>query len=436
MRRLVKQSRDDQYATRRDYQTIAQQQTIAFRFNNPNSRLVFETELSVGNAPFVGFGGYLKPSKSCRVRVSLIVGGVVLKEKIFSLAAEWNRIGLGMNYNGEDKVTVQVEIEGNVRRLEVWGLDCGVLNLPEILITNEIDLEDLESVHVCPETFYLPHDQALNLDINGELSSPLDIVEGVSMIELKKCSYDGRFLPLNSDLLGSLAFHRHKSKKTLHQNECRACKKWRINDDLNPTRTVDQLHESSVITRERKLLLREPEILQDIKDRHGAGLKSIVWERFGRQCFKCNKPVEVDGFQLDHTRPLSYLWPIDEYATCLCDTCNNLKKEKFPRDFYSDDELHRLAEITGLPYEELVKKDINEDSLRAIITDIPTFANTWAARTFNAVARKVKELRPDTDLFEILHQRDEEAYERIQSELSERPDDEDEEGELAGLFQE
>lgn len=436
MRRLAKQSRDDKYASQRDYQIITKHQTLTIKFAKPDSRIVLEKRLSPTDSNFVGFGGYVKPSASCKARVSLIVKGEVVREKDVSLKAGWNRIGLATNYNGEESVSVVIQLQGNVRKLEVWGLDCGVLVLPEVILATGVSIEGLESRYVCPETFYLPHEQALNLDVNSDLSSPLSIVSGSGTIELKKCAYDGRYLPLESKLLGSLAFHKHNDKRTKHQNECRSCKKWRINDDFNPIRTVDQLHESSVITRERKLLLQEPAILQEIKNRHGAGLKSIIWEKFGRKCFKCGEDVELDGFQLDHTRPLAYLWPIDEYATCLCDKCNNLKKEKFPCDFYSDDELHRLSEITGLPYEELIKKDVNENSLRMIIEDIATFANTWSARTFNATARKVKELRPETDLFEILRGADEDTFERLQSELSERPEDEDKDADLSELFQE
>jgi len=177
-----------------------------------------------------------------------------------------------------------------------------------------------------------------------------------------------------------------------------------------------------VITRERKLLLREPQILQSIKDRNGAGLKSIVWKRFGKKCFPCERPLRLEDVQLDHTRPLAYLWPIDEYATCLCDTCNNYKKDKFPCDVYNDEQLHRLADITGLSYRALKNKDINGKSLQIIIDDISAFANTWTARTFNSTARKVNELRPGINLFEILRQVDEDTYNRVITELSERPE--------------
>ncbi len=426
MRRLAKHSREDVYATRRDYQQIIEHKTLLIKLPHPYSRIVLEKELTPSDASFVGFGGYLKPSRGCIARVSLIVDREVKREQQYELSSQWNRIGLAAPYDGEDQITVSIEFDGDVKRLHVWGFDCGVLKLPDKVSQNRMaTLADLEALHICPETFYLPHQNVMNLEISADTSSAITIAEPSGTIELKKCSYCGRYLPLNGKRPGALAFHRHRAKVSGHQNECRACKKWRINNDFNPARTVDQLHESSVITRERKLLLREPEILQAIKDRHGAGLKSIVWEKFGRRCFNCETLLELAEVRLDHTRPLAYLWPIDEHATCLCEACNNHKKEQFPVDFYSDDQLHRLAEITGLSYNKLVKKDINGGMLKRITRGITDFSRTWEVRTFNATARKIKELRPRVDLFEILRKVDEESYNQVMAGLSERPGDEE-----------
>jgi len=53
------------------------------------------------------------------------------------------------------------------------------------------------------------------------LSSHIKISEASGVIELKKCSYCGRYLPIDSKRLGALAFHKHRAKLTDHQNECR-----------------------------------------------------------------------------------------------------------------------------------------------------------------------------------------------------------------------
>jgi hypothetical protein len=56
---------------------------------------------------------------------------------------------------------------------------------------------------------------------------------------------------------------------------------------------------------------------------------------------------------LDHTRPLALLWPLDGTATALCATHNSEKRDRAPTDYYTADELRRLAAITGVPLGEL-----------------------------------------------------------------------------------
>jgi hypothetical protein len=260
------------------------------------------------------------------------------------------------------------------------------------------------------------------IGIEKFLVDKLEISEGEE-IEVKKCSYCGRLLPTGPGQQGKLSFHKHNVKRSGHQNECRACKKWRINDSFNPLRTVDQLNESSIITRERRLLLKEPEILQRIKEREGRGLKSIVWERFNKRCFYCEKKLALKEVELDHTRPLAYLWPIDEYATCLCSEHNNHKKDKFPVDFYSTEQLEKLAAITGLPLEALRTRSVCQPQLDIIRRDVIDFARQCDPRAFNAIARKVVEIQPDVDLWAELKKADVKVYEQVKAAADQRPDD-------------
>ena len=421
MRRLAKQTRDDEYASQRDYQelSIAIGQVIHPVSAGPH-RVTFRAAVDTEtNTNFVGAGVYLQPSEPVTVTLTIRADGEEGTRDAALGADHWNRVGMAIEAADAEEVEVTLEWEGEVD-LHLWGLSAGPLEVPEPLLDPDVDAETLNQTHLAPETYFLIQDTAVGLDLDDEASTALKLGPGADVI-LKKCSYCGRMLPLDPDRLGTLAFHKHNAKRTKHQNECRACKKWRINDDFNPKRTVDQLHESSVITRERKLFLREPERLQEFKDREGAGLKSKAWERFDRKCFYCKRDLELGEVQLDHTRPLAYLWPIDEHATCLGAEHNNQKTDRFPVDFYNDTPLHELSEITGLSYEELIAKEVNEEELGRIRADIVSFALEWEARTFAATARKVAEYRPDVDLYAELEAADPEVHADLMAELADRP---------------
>jgi hypothetical protein len=423
MRRLAVQSRNDGYASVRDYQELHEKIAHRFAVNSEQNRIVFTKDIEppAGVANFIGFGGFVCTARSTCLTVTIEINGF-LETKNFNIGNAWSRVGFAIpvNFRGAVRSTVIIEWSGSPL-LDIWGFNVDFVELPEKIAMQNPTADILNSSHICPETFYLDHGNALNLDVDAEQSTPFDFLHG-SVIHVKKCSFCQRYLPVNPMLLGALSFHKHNAKKTFHQNECRSCKKWRINDDFNPIRTTDQLHESSVITRERKILLREPLILQEIKERTGAGLKSQVWERFGRRCFYCGIEVKLDEFQLDHTRPLSYLWPIDEHATCLCPEHNNLKKDKFPVEFYTHDQLIQLSRIVGLSYAELSSKSVNLIELQRIIDDIVEFAMEWDARTFAAISRKINELMPATNLFEILRLTNASVFEELVAELQDRPD--------------
>lgn len=423
MRRLATQSRDDNYKSARDYQEVFEEITksITVSGHGPH-KFTLSNSITAKNGKIQAWGGYLAASHPVALRVDFFDDRGLVKTRNLELENSWKRFGdLIEEVRGQElKVTLTWHSEA---RIDFWGFTTGS---PLSSIDGEAhqDISQNSSHHIIPETFYLHHNTAINMDIEPTGSTHFSLCDGRT-IHLKKCSYCGRRLPIDPNRLGVLAFHKHNKKKSLHQNECRACKKWRINDALNSTRTPDQLHESSVITRERKIFLREPERLLAIKERTGAGLRSQVWERFDRKCFKCNISVALDGFHLDHTRPLAYLWPIDEYATCLCSVCNNEKKDKFPIDFYTPNQIQRLSEITGLPITNLTEKSINEAELARMISDLPTFVRGWEPRTFFAIARKVIELKPDVDLLGIMQEQDMELYKYLETEYKQRPLDSD-----------
>lgn len=141
-------------------------------------------------------------------------------------------------------------------------------------------------------------------------------------------------------------FHRHKSRKSGRQGECRLCKKV-YNSIKNQTRLTDQHREAA---QKRRMYL---DLSKSVKIS-----SSMVFERFGYRCFKCKADLrKVDDEAerpLDHTLPIVLLWPLTtENATLLCRSHNGEKSGKWPGEYYSDQELRELAIVTGIPYETL-----------------------------------------------------------------------------------
>jgi hypothetical protein len=421
VRRLAKQRREDDYASRRDYQKIHEFKSLRITATQKPLREIKLKQSLEPNGSGIGcFGGYIRMSVPGETSIGVTVDDKRLLTESFTVGHEWSRIGLAFQLETAAQCVVELHMTSETDHVDVWGLDAGSFTHPAFRHAVDPTIPDLNFSHLLPETLYLPHASALTLEIDKEVTSPFALGEGNS-IHLKKCSYCGRMLPIDPDRPGRLAFHKHNAKLSGHQNECRACKKWRINNSFNPLRTVDQLNESSLITRERRLLLREPEILRSIKERKGRGLKSIIWEKFDKKCFQCGKALELREVELDHTRPLAYLWPIDEHATCLCAEHNNFKKDKFPVDFYSMPKLRDLAAITGLSVAELSTRSVCEPELNRILKDLVGFAGSWDPRVFNAIARKIREIHPEVDLFERLARANILLYNKIVEELASRP---------------
>ena len=264
-RRAVSQSRDDVYRSRRDYQTLHGRRPLRIvASGSPLQTLIFIGRVDEGDVPIVGLGAYLKPTQACRISAHMILNDKEVASIVSrSLGSEWNRLGLAADFAGSATYEVLIRFAQDPGDVLIWGLDGGRLFLPDIIIESDPSAETLLPTHLAPETFYLPQESATSLKIGS--NQAITFHDTNEVIHVKKCSYCQRYLPVDPDRLGALAFHKHNAKLTKHQNECRACKKWRINDDFNPKRTPDQLHESSVITRERKIFLREPEILYEIK---------------------------------------------------------------------------------------------------------------------------------------------------------------------------
>jgi hypothetical protein len=154
----------------------------------------------------------------------------------------------------------------------------------------------------------------------------------------KQCNACGRILPSN-------AFSRHSGWGPLEkQMECRSCK-GAINAYLNPKRTKQQLYESNIKRRVGDLLLEgenQPIDKNFIDD---------LFRRFNGRCFKTGVRLDKrkrNAWEIDHILPSSWLYPLTkENAALLSKEANNNKRNKWPSHFYTNNELIKLAKITG-----------------------------------------------------------------------------------------
>lgn len=423
-RRLASQDREDAYASLRDYQQVFERTSVKYTGTESPLALSYSAEVGAAEPPgYIGFAGFIAANTAGMATVGLNVGTTRMTQSL-AVDASWRRFGLAVERSGASLVQASLEVAG-ATSANLWGVVLDRFLVPPAILASaaasgrDVDLRTLNEWHLAPETFYFDH--GLSGTVAPTNVGDLQVSRG-KLIRVKKCSYCGRYLPLDPDRLGQLSFHAHRAKVSRHQNECRACKTWRINGTFNPLRTVDQLNESSLITRERKLLLREPMILQKIKNRDGEGLKSQVWRRFGKVCFRCKQPLRLASVQLDHTRPLAYLWPIDEHATSLCEMCNNSKHDAFPVDFYTQDQLVELSALCGLPYEALIERRVNPVMLDRILHEIVDFSEAWGPRVFESVARRAALVEDGLDLYAHLGEASEDALQALLERAAERPD--------------
>jgi len=151
----------------------------------------------------------------------------------------------------------------------------------------------------------------------------------------KQCNVCGRILPFAD-------FSKHSGWGPLQrQMECRGCK-GAINAILNPKRTGQQLFESSVRRRIADMLLSEENERLSIKK---------LFDRFEHKCFKTKKTLDIKdrgSWAIDHILPSKYLYPLTtSNAALLSKKANENKRDRWPSEFYTNNELIKLAKLTG-----------------------------------------------------------------------------------------
>lgn len=207
----------------------------------------------------------------------------------------------------------------------------------------------------------------------------------------KQCNVCGRILPWS-------AFSKHVRFGLLEkQNECRACKS-AINAVTNPKRTTEQLREGTMRRRIGDLFaVLDDENKLDVED---------LFKRFDSKCFKTGKPLDINKrstWHIDHILPSKYFYPLTkENAALLSSEANENKRDRWPSEFYTPQELVRLSVITGANLELLSSKTpIYNDNI-----DVNAAVDKWlVVRNSTNLSKRIRELRKileDNDLIDKL----------------------------------
>jgi hypothetical protein len=341
---------------------------------------------TVSKGDWIGFGGWFACARG--VAVDLIDAP---ERALVAQAAipNWSKFGSLWRSDGTPTRPITLRFTATKRAsVATWSFLCGRVEHEYLRGARPELLGNMWSF--APEAnFYDPKAQGtISMTKGFERDGP------VAEMHLKSCNRCGRLLPINiADEQIHLSFSNHcvaKHRRPCRhsgfgritnttrnqvlqleygfQLECRYCKKFEVNAAHNPQRTAAQMKEDGARRRAFEMLLEAlyegtPQ-LRYRSQTGGRELAEDVWKRFGGQCFKCGTGLATSrDMALDHTRPLSLLWPLDGSATALCPTHNSEKRDRPPSQFYTDDELRRLAHITGISLGELRDPSPNREAL-------------------------------------------------------------------------
>lgn len=399
---------------------------FTFTFTRENLELVelFDS----GNGMFA-FGGYIKPRQDISVNFKCTY---TLADKTtgYSQAFTFQKLFLGplntgcwspIGFHKEisldratiiSRITVDMDVLIKTTRItdiKFVGFDLDVVSKPEYIGPDlQIPFSQKTSMHI-PHIYYLDATKPFTqyLTQNYTFSTTPKVV-------LKSCNRCGRYLPVDiKNETNTLAFSLHckknapcthstfrayeimndnpdarerlsnyiKGNKIIsyhgHQLECKACKKFFVNAPLNPQRNPQQFKEDGLRRRAIEVLvntlLHKNLIHFEFEKKTKQEFSQYIWGKFGGRCFKCGKKIALDEMHLDHTMPLAYLYRLDETATCLCASHNSQKRDSFPADFYTSDELVKLSEITGLDITILRHRGINTQALDLLVDKVVWF---------------------------------------------------------------
>ena len=374
------------------------------------------------NISIAALGGYFFSNKNINIELSITVNEVSTKS-IYSLDKDrFESIGHDLEIDLLiDFENAKLKIEFIINEptiIDYTHFAYGFIAKEELILSEDAYKHYSNSKkRICfPEQFYFNE----NIEIKGSVHGRL--------IFTKSCNRCQRYLPINPyNQRQQLAFSNHCTTKAPcthngfslyqvlskptddtiinycfqnefdkgytfnegiirsyfgHQLECKACKKFFVNSALNHLRSSSQHREDSLRRRAFELLscllLDLKWVYHEFRERTGLEFDKFIFDKFDKKCFNCENPIANEKeMHLDHTMPLSHLYPLDETATCLCASCNLAKSDIFPVDFYSEEKLIKLSEITAIPIEMLMSRYPNEKALLKLKGKIKWFVEDF-----------------------------------------------------------
>lgn len=403
---------------------------LSFTFCRDNIKL---TELFEQETGILAFGGYIHSTHELLINYTLYWR---MNKQNYSFsktlpqivdAYTWTNIGFHKEIsldNGTvvDRAVVTMQIVGSEgNQLQFLSFDFGAVCKEEFLDgACAKAFYQKTSMHV-PYLYYLDTQNRFSKYLEGWFHP-----EAGDPVVLKSCNRCGRFLPIDLEHeMNTLSFSLHCKKNAPcvhssfraytilnyddltgddlshfriehdglrakvvsyygHQLECKACKKFFVNAPLNPQRTAQQFKEDGLRRRALEVLvsdlLHTKLVHSEFEHRTKKQFSKHIWEKFGGRCFKCQAKIPYEEMHLDHTMPLAYLYRLDESATCLCSRHNAQKRDHFPADFYTEDELRRLSRLTGLSMETLHYRGVNQKVLALLVEHVVWYFDEFLMR--------------------------------------------------------
>lgn len=359
----------------------------------PGQPLRFEFTIPQDEGSFSGLGFWFSitaadPS-NLRIETSVKSGNTIRFSKSVFAAPSWSKFGAMWKAHSDETEHVSVKFEALRDSFQIF------------VYKPSVGLIDHEALTTAPErilgNMHKFSPEALFVTIPGERSTEGVAAKGRKEITLKNCNRCARYLPVNTaNERNHLSFSNHctaesrlpckhstfsklrrKEEKEVSlslqngfQLECRFCKKFQVNAAHNPQRTKAQMREDGHRRRALEMLVAEATQQHSLlghRARYGdQELFDAVLERFDYKCFQCGIELDENTVQLDHTRPLALLWPLDESATALCKDCNTAKRDSPPAEFYTETQLERLAKLIHIDFDELRRMRANEEVLETL----------------------------------------------------------------------